>query len=98
MIFRKFLNGNEWYWRLARTILQGIIGVVIANIDMIIEPLQIDNIWKAMIVAVVMAILSPLMAELGKEADVIAGKRAAKKAAKLAAKEESKNSEEKNDD
>ena len=70
--FRKFLNGNEWYWRLLRTILQGIIGVVIANIDMLIEPLQIDTFWKAMIVAVVMAVLSPLMAELGKGADVIA--------------------------
>ena len=88
MIFRKFLNGNEWYWRLLRTILQGIIGVVIANIDMIIEPLQIDNIWKAMIVAVVMAVLSPLMAELGKGADVIAGRRAEAKAAKLAAQQE----------
>ena len=87
MWFRKFLNGNEWYWRLARTILQGVLGVVIANIDMLIEPLQIDTFWKAMIVAVVMAVLSPIMAELGKGADVIAGRRAAAKAAKLAAQQ-----------
>ena len=87
MIFRKFLNGNEWYWRLLRTILQGILGVIIANIDMLIEPLQIDTFWKGIIVALTMAVLSPLMAELGKGADVIAGRRAAAKAAKLAAEE-----------
>lgn len=27
----EFLASNEWYWRLARTIVQGVLGVVIAN-------------------------------------------------------------------
>ena len=31
-----FLNGNEWYWRLARTVAQGVIGVVVANLDLIV--------------------------------------------------------------
>ena len=88
MIFRKFLNGNEWYWRLLRTILQGLLGVLAANIDLIIEPLQIDPVWKALIVAATMAILSPIMAELGRESEVIAGRRAAAKAAKLEAQQE----------
>ena len=93
MIFRKFLNGNEWYWRLLRTIVQGLLGVIVANIDMIIEPLQINPTIKGLIVAAVMAILSPIMAELGRETEIIAGRRAAKKAAKaamLAAQEEEK--------
>lgn len=32
----EFLASNEWYWRLARTIVQGVLGVIIANIDLII--------------------------------------------------------------
>lgn len=32
----EFLRSNEWQWRLARTVVQGIIGVVIANIDLIV--------------------------------------------------------------
>lgn len=31
----KFLKDNGWKWRLARTIVQGVIGVIIANIDLI---------------------------------------------------------------
>lgn len=32
----KFLNGNEWQWRLARTVAQGVIGVLVANVDLIV--------------------------------------------------------------
>lgn len=31
----EFLNSNEWQWRLARAIVQGIFGVIIANVDLI---------------------------------------------------------------
>lgn len=31
----EFLTSNEWHWRLARTIVQGILGVVVANIDVL---------------------------------------------------------------
>ena len=31
----EFLASNEWYWHLARTIVQGVLGVAIANIDLI---------------------------------------------------------------
>jgi len=62
----KFLKSNETRYRLLRTIAQGIIGVVIANIDLLLSGLTIPVEYKPMIVALVMAILSPIMSELGK--------------------------------
>lgn len=60
-----FLTSNEAKYRLARTILQGIIGIVIANIDLIMGQVILDPSQRAVVVALVMAILSPLMAALG---------------------------------
>ena len=62
----KFLTSNETIWRLARTIVQGILGVLIANIDMIVGSVVLEPQTRALIVALVMAVLSPVMAELGK--------------------------------
>ena len=62
----KFLTSNETRYRLLRTIAQGIIGVLIANVDVLVSGLTIPSEYKAMIVAMVMAILSPIMSELGK--------------------------------
>ena len=64
---KDFLQSNSTWARLLRTILQGIIGVVIANIDLLIEPLTIPPEYTGFIVALVMAVLSPVMSELGKE-------------------------------
>ena len=61
-----FLTSNEAKYRLARTILQGIIGIVIANIDLIMGQVILDPAQRAVVVALVMAILSPIMAALGK--------------------------------
>lgn len=63
-----FLTSNEAKYRLARTILQGIIGIVIANIDLIMGQVILDPAQRAVIVALVMAILSPIMAALGQTA------------------------------
>jgi len=60
-----FLNGNEWYWRLARTVAQGVIGVVVANLDLIVGWCVMDPSVRTPVVAPVMAVLSPVMAELG---------------------------------
>ena len=60
-----FLTSNEAKYRLARTILQGIIGIVIANIDIIMGQVILDPSQRAVVVALVMAILSPIMAALG---------------------------------
>ncbi len=38
----EFLTGNEWYWRLARTIAQGVIGVLVANLDLIVGWCMLD--------------------------------------------------------
>lgn len=60
-----FLNSNEWYWRLARTVLQGVPGVVVANIDLLVGTAVLDPTWRALVVALVMAVLSPVMDEIG---------------------------------
>ncbi len=61
-----FLTSNEWNWRLARTIVQGVLGVFVANIDMILGYAVLDPTVRALVVAFVMAVLSPIMAEIGK--------------------------------
>jgi len=65
----EFLTGNGWQWRLARTVTQGILGVVVANADLIMGACVLDPTWRALAVALVMAVLSPVMAELGAAAE-----------------------------
>ncbi len=62
----KFLTSNDWRYRLARTIVQGVLGVLVANIDLILGYTALDAPTRALIVALVMAVLSPVMAQLGK--------------------------------
>ena len=31
----EFLASNDWQWRLLRTIVQGVLGVIVANLDLI---------------------------------------------------------------
>ena len=62
----KFLTSNETKYRLLRTIAQGIVAVLIANVDVLVGSLVIPTEYKSMIVAMIMAILSPIMSELGK--------------------------------
>lgn len=59
------LTSNETKYRLIRTIIQGIIGVLIANLDLLIGFVSIPAELRPVIVALVMAILSPVMSELG---------------------------------
>lgn len=61
----KFFTSNETKWRLLRTIVQGVLGVIVANLDVLTGFIVIDPVWKPILVAVVMAILSPLMSEIG---------------------------------
>ena len=62
----RFLTSNETFFRLARTILQGILGVIVANLDYIVGFGHFSPDTRAIIVALVMAILSPIMSLLGK--------------------------------
>jgi hypothetical protein len=61
----EFLASNEWQWRLLRTIVQGVLGVVIANLDLIMGWCVLDPSMRGLVVALVMAVLSPIMAALG---------------------------------
>ena len=56
---------NDVKYRLLRTIIQGVIGVIIANLDLIFGATPIAPEMRALIVALTMAILSPIMASLG---------------------------------
>lgn len=61
----EFLTSNEWQWRLLRTVAQGVLGVVVANVDMLVGAAVLDPAWRALVAALVMAALCPVMAELG---------------------------------
>lgn len=63
----KFLQSNSTSARMFRTIAQGVLGVLVANIDLFVSYIEIDPAMKPVIVAVVMAVLSPIMSELGKQ-------------------------------
>lgn len=60
-----FLQSNDTWARLLRTICQSIFGVLIANLDVIFESVSMNPSLKPVIVAIVMCILSPIMKELG---------------------------------
>lgn len=64
-----FLTSNSAGMRLARTILQAVIGVLIANIDLLIGYVAVDPALRPVIAGVVMAVLSPIMKALGGEED-----------------------------
>ena len=61
----EFLTSNDPKYRCLRTIIQGIIGVVIAQLPAILGNYQLDPVWTATIVALSMAVLSPIMAMMG---------------------------------
>lgn len=66
---KNLLINNSTSGKLIRTILQGIIGVFIANIDLITGLFSVSPEAKTLLVAFTMAILSPIMSELGKTID-----------------------------
>lgn len=65
----EFLASNDWHWRLARTIVQGVPGVVIANLDWIMGWCVLDPSMRGLVMALVMAVSSPIMAALGGDGD-----------------------------
>lgn len=69
---REFLSSNEWRWRLARTVVQGVIGVLVANVDLIVGWCVVEPQARGLVVALVMAVLSPVMVELGGDPDATA--------------------------
>lgn len=66
-MIRKWLASDTASGRLTRTIVQGVIGVFIANLDLILGYVTIPVEMRPVVVALVMAILSPVMKALGGE-------------------------------
>ena len=64
-----FLTSNEWQWRPLRTVVQGVLDDVVANVGPLMGVAVLDPTWRALCMAMVMAVLSPVMAELGKADD-----------------------------
>lgn len=65
----RFLTSNERQWRFMRTVVQVVLGVVVANVDLLMGVVVLDPTRRALCVAMVMAVLSPVIAELGKASD-----------------------------
>ena len=63
----RLLISNSRSCRLLRTILQGIIGVLIANVDLLVAGLSFSPEMKVILVPLIMAVLSPIMEYLGTE-------------------------------
>ena len=61
-----FLTSNSTAMRLARTIVQAVLGVLVANADVLVGQVILDPAQRAIAVGLVMAVLSPVMAEIGK--------------------------------
>ena len=66
---KTFLTSNDAKYRLLRTIVQGIIGVIIANLDLLLGYTAIPAELRPVITGLVMAVLSPLLAALGGKDD-----------------------------
>lgn len=62
----RLLISNSTKYRLLRTVIQGVVGVIISNLDVIITHVPVLPMWSRPIVAaLVMAVLSPIMASMG---------------------------------
>lgn len=73
--FEWFLTSNSTGARILRTIVQGILGVLVAELPEIVGLFNLQPWLQATIVALVMAILSPIMAEIGKHIEVVNAKK-----------------------
>ena len=60
-----FFESNGWGGRLARTIVQAVIGFILAYVNDLVALLNLGDSTQALIVAAVMAILSPIMQMIG---------------------------------
>ena len=64
-----FLTSNEAKWRVARTIVQGVIAAIIANLPDILGLFHMTPELMTVTVPIIMAILSPIMKYLGDISD-----------------------------
>ena len=60
-----FFESNSWGGRLVRTVVQAVIGFILAYVNDLVALLNIGESTQALIVAAVMAILAPVMQMIG---------------------------------
>ena len=65
-IIHLFLSENTPEMKLARTIFQGVIGVIVSHLDVIFGHFIFNDVARGVITALVMAILTPILAVIGK--------------------------------
>ena len=70
-----FLRSNSTWARILRTIVQGLLGVLVAELPEIVGLFNIPDAVQAVIVAVVMAVLTSIMSELGKYVEAVMAAR-----------------------
>lgn len=61
------LKSNSTGARLLRTIIEAVIGVLVANVDVLTSNLSFSPEIKSLIVALVVAIMSPILATLSEK-------------------------------
>lgn len=66
----RFLTENTPFMKCLRTIVQGVLGVIVAELPQVLGLYQLDPVWSAAIVALTMAVLSPIMATIGEAGTV----------------------------
>ena len=82
------LRSNSTGARILRTLIQGVLGVLVAELPELVGLFQIPDWAQALIVALVMAILSPIMAEFGKTVEVMGQKKRLQAARMVMSQEE----------
>lgn len=66
----RFLTENTPFMKCLRTIVQGILGVIVAELPQVLGLYQLDPVITSAIVALTMAVLSPIMAAIGEAGTV----------------------------
>lgn len=69
--FEWFLRSNSTGARVLRTIVQGVLSVLLSALPDIIGLFHLEPIVQSLVVAALMAVLSPIMAELGKTVEAV---------------------------
>lgn len=72
-VLKWIFTDNSTWARLIRTIIQGVINVLIVNLDVIVGTFEIADELKPVYVAVGMCILSPIMGLIGESVSRVDG-------------------------
>ena len=63
----QFLTSNDTKWKLLRTIVEAVLGMIVSNVDYIAGCVIMEPHVRALVCAFVVAIISPILSEIGKK-------------------------------